>query len=67
MAWWCLTCAKQLNSKRGCECANPDAQRIPPLDGFVTLTVDGYTLTEEDELAARRAWFERKRKKVVTE
>jgi len=61
MGWWCLRCAKQLSQKRGCACPNPDAQRIPPLDGFVTCVAEGYSLTEEEELALREAWFARKR------
>ena len=38
------------------------AERVPPLDGFVTLEVDP-DRTEAEDLKAREAWFESKREK----
>ena len=38
------------------------AERIPPLDGFMTFEADP-SRPEADDLAAREAWFESKREK----
>ena len=40
------------------------AERVPPMDGWVTLEVDPSRPESEDQ-AARDAWFESKRKKEL--
>jgi len=66
--WYCTSCGMPYrpNSKTRCTalgCNGMSAERWPPLDGFATLEPEGYNLTEEEELAVRGRWFDRKRNK----
>ena len=54
-------CREAVDSNGGLR-GNIGAERIPPLDGFMTLEVDP-NRPEADDLAAREAWFEAKREK----
>ena len=73
MPWYCLGCGRRMGSpkcKKKCrEALDNDvmrgdigAERVPPMDGWVTLEVDPSRPESEDQ-AARDAWFESKREK----
>ena len=42
-----------------------EAERIPPLDGFMEIVPEGYTLTEEEEMKLREQWFDNKREREL--
>lgn len=67
MGWICSNCGlpwKQQNKTRCSHClTGTEAERWPPLDGFMVLDAHPEK-PEEQDLSERDEWFKRKRERV---
>jgi hypothetical protein len=63
--FYCTACGMPFKKPKctALGCDSREAERFPPLDGFVTFILDGYDKTEEQELEEREAFFNKKRER----